>query len=121
MIDVLIVDDAESIRERIAVLLTESGQIRIVGQAGNGMDGWEAVQRLRPDVVLLDIRMPGGSGIALLENIKSHYPETTVIMLTNFDDPLYRAQCQRLGADYFLNKTLEFEKIVGTITARPAS
>ena len=83
------------------------------------MDGWKAVERLRPDTVLLDIRMPGNSGIALLKNIKAHYPEMTVIMLTNFDDPLYRGQCRRLGADHFLNKTLEFDKIVDTVTGRP--
>ena len=120
MIDVLIVDDSASIRERLAVLLIETGQIRIAGQAGNSGDGWKAVQRLKPDTVLLDIRMPDNSGIALLKNIKAHYPETTVIMLTNYDDPIYRAQCRRFGADYFLNKTLEFEEIADTITAHSA-
>ena len=121
MNQVLIVDDSQPIRERLAALLTESTHIRIVGQAGNAEDGWKAVQFLQPDTVILDIRMPGSTGIALLKKIKSHYPQVTVIMLTNFDDPQYRRQCQRLGADHFLNKTLEFEKIVDTITGRTAA
>ena len=121
MNQVLIVDDSQPIRERLAALLTESGQIRIVGQAGDVQEGWEAVQFLHPDTVILDIRMPGSTGIALLKKIKAHYPQMTVIMLTNFDDAQYRRQCRRLGADHFLNKTLEFEKIVGTITGRPAN
>jgi DNA-binding NarL/FixJ family response regulator len=121
MNQVLIVDDSQPIRERLAALLTESEQIRIVGQAGNVQDGWEAVQFLQPDTVILDIRLPGSNGITLLKKIKAHYPHVTVIMLTNFDDAQYRRQCRRLGADHFLNKTLEFEKIVGTITGRPAN
>ena len=117
---VLIVDDSQPIRERLADLLIESGQIRIVGEAGNVQDGWQAVQFLHPDTVILDIRLPGSTGIALLKKIKEHYPQVTVIMLTNFDDAQYRRQCRRLGADHFLNKTLEFEKIVETITSSQA-
>jgi DNA-binding NarL/FixJ family response regulator len=114
---VLIVDDAEQIRQRIVTLLTESSQIRIVGQAGNFQEAWEAVRRLNPDTVTLDIRLPGNSGIQLLKEIKAHYPKVTVIMLTNFDFAHYRQQCRKWGADYFLNKSLEFEKIVDAILA----
>jgi DNA-binding NarL/FixJ family response regulator len=120
MIEVLIVDDSEPIRERLAVLLAESGQIRIVGQVGTSADGWEAVQRLKPDTVILDIRLPDCTGIALLKKIKAHYPRMKVIMLTNFDARPYRRQCRLLGADHFLNKTLEFEKVVASVTGSPA-
>ena len=116
---VLIVDDSEQIRERLAVLLSESSEIRLVGQAGNSLEALEAVQRLRPDIVILDIRLPGVSGIEVLKEIKARYPEVVVIMLTNFDYAQYRRQCRRMGADYFLNKTLEFEKIVETIIDDP--
>lgn len=120
MIEVLIVDDSEPIRERLAVLLAESGQIRIVAQVGTSADGWEAVQRLEPDAVILDIRLPDGTGIALLKKIKASYPQIKVIMLTNFDARPYRRQCRLLGADDFLNKTLEFEKVLACITGSPA-
>jgi len=120
MKEVLIVDDSEQIRQRLVTLLAESSQIRIVGQAGDSREALEALQRLRPDTVILDIRLPGTSGIELLKEIKARYPEMTVIMLTNFDYALYRRQCRQLGADHFLNKTLEFEKIVDTIMDRSA-
>ncbi|MCB2167644.1 MAG: response regulator transcription factor [Deltaproteobacteria bacterium] len=120
MKQVLIVDDSKPIRERLVALLAESAQIQVVGQADNGREAWAAVRYLKPDTVILDIRMPGSSGVTLLKQIKARYPETTVIMLTNFDDAQYRRQCRLLGADRFLNKTLEFEKIVETITGNPA-
>ena len=113
---VLIVDDSEPIRRRVAELLEESGQIRIVGQAGNSRDAMSAMQKLRPDTVILDIRIPESSGIQVLKEIKCRYPAVKVIMLTNFDNPQYRRQCRQLGADHFLNKTLEFEKIVASVT-----
>lgn len=119
MKEVLIVDDSEQIRQRIVALLAESGQIRIVGQAGNSLEALDALQRLKPDTVILDIRLPGASGIELLKEIKASYPQMKVIMLTNFDFDLYRRQCRQLGADHFLNKTLEFEKIVDAIVDNP--
>jgi two-component system OmpR family response regulator len=121
MKQVLIVDDSEQIRERLVALLSESDQIRIVGQAGDSRQALAAMQRLNPDTVILDIRMPGGSGIELLKQIKIRHPEMKVIMLTNFDYAQYRHQCRQLGADHFLNKTLEFEKIIDTILGKPSS
>lgn len=120
MKQVLIIDDSEQIRRRLAALLAESSQIRIVGQAGNIVEALKAVQTLRPDTVILDIRMPGGSGIDLLKEIKSRYPTIKVIMLTNFDYDHYRRQCRRLGADGFLNKTMEFERVADAILENTA-
>jgi DNA-binding NarL/FixJ family response regulator len=115
MKQVLIIDDSLQIRERIAALLAESPQIRIAGQAGNSRDALDAVRRLKPDTVILDIRLPDQSGMELLKTFKARYPEMTVIMLSNLDYARYRQQCRDLGADHFLNKTMEFEKIVETI------
>jgi DNA-binding NarL/FixJ family response regulator len=112
---VLIVDDSASIRQRLITLLTESPQIHIAGEAGNSRDALDAIVREQPDTVILDIRMPGDNGIELLKKIKARYPEMKVIMLTNFDYSTYRRQCRQLGADHFLNKTMEFEKILDTI------
>jgi DNA-binding NarL/FixJ family response regulator len=114
---VLIVDDSQQIRERLAVLLAESGRIRVVGQAGSGREALEAFCRLTPDTVILDIRLPDRNGIELLREIKARRPDTTVIMMTNYDYDHYRRRCRQLGADHFLNKTLEFENIVAMLTA----
>lgn len=115
MRNVFIVDDSKQIRERLITLLTESAQIHIAGQAGHGREALEAIGRLKPDTVILDIRLPDFSGIELFKIIKKRYPGIKVIMLTNFDYSQYRRQCRRLGADSFLNKTMEFEKIVDTV------
>ena len=112
---VLIVDDSAQLRKRIAALLDESPQIRIVGEAGSGREAIEAVAHSRPDTVILDIRLPDQNGISVLKRFKARYPEMTVIMLTNLDDPHYRKACRSLGADHFLSKAREFEKIVDTI------
>lgn len=120
MKQVLIIDDSLQIRERVAALLAESPQIRIAGQAGNSRDALDAVQRLKPDAVILDIRLHDKSGIELLKIFKERHPEMAVIMLTNLDGARYRQQCRHLGADHFLNKTREFEKIIDTIMDNPA-
>jgi DNA-binding NarL/FixJ family response regulator len=112
---VLIVDDSPSIRQRLIALLAESPRIRIVGEAGNSRQAWDTMTRVQPDTVILDIRIPGENGIELLKQIKARYPGMKVIMLTNFDYSTYRRQCRQLGADHFLNKTMEFEKILDTI------
>jgi len=70
-----------------------------------------------PDTVILDIRMPGKSGIQLLREIKSEHPEITAIMLTNYDYPQYRKESLQAGADHFFNKTREFAKIVDLLRA----
>lgn len=113
---VLIVDDSARVRRRIAAVLDESPLIRIIGEAGSGREALEAVKDNRPDTVILDIRLPDQSGIALLKTFKTRYPEMEVIMLTNLDDTRYRQYCRRLGADHFLSKILEFDKIVEAVT-----
>lgn len=120
MKQVLIIDDSAQIRERIADLLSESPGIRIIGEAGTAREALDAVQRRTPDAVILDLRLPDKSGIFLLKTFKKHHPEIAVTVLTNLDDARYRKQCLDLGADHFLSKTREFEKIVDTIVDNPA-
>ncbi len=117
---VLVVDDSPQIRERVLALLAESTQIRIVGQAADEQEALQIMGRQRPDTVILDIGLAGSSGIDLLKEIKALYPKVKVIMLTNFDSVTYRQKCQQLGADGFLNKSLEFEKVVDMILENSA-
>jgi DNA-binding NarL/FixJ family response regulator len=70
---------------------------------------------LRPDVAILDVRMPRGSGVDVLRTLKRDNPAATVIILTNFIDPEARQLCMAQGADYFFDKSIEFEQAVAVL------
>jgi DNA-binding NarL/FixJ family response regulator len=108
---VYIVDDSEAVRERLAALVADVEGVVLAGVSGDPREAVAAIRRLHPDAVILDIRMPGMSGIEVLREIKQDHPSTAVIMLTNYPFAPYRRECTEAGADYFLNKSTEFEKI----------
>jgi DNA-binding NarL/FixJ family response regulator len=108
---VFIADDSVLVRERLQAQLAEMGGVELVGQSGNVLESIEAIRRLRPDAAILDIRMPGGSGIQVLEALKQDKTAPLVIMLTAFAYPQYRNRCQAAGADYFFDKATEFDGV----------
>ena len=108
---VFIADDSLIVREHLVTMLDELAGIEIVGQAGTVTEAISAIRNLQPDVVILDIRMPGGSGIDVLENIKQNDSALMVIVLTNYPYPGYRQKCLQAGADFFLDKSTEFDQI----------
>lgn len=107
---VVVVDDSFIVRERLTALLTVPGVMEVVGQAQDVSGAIEAIRRLTPDAVILDLRMPGGSGIDVLRAIKHEQPAPIVLILTNYPYPQYRKQCLEAGADFFLDKSTEFHK-----------
>ena len=110
-----IVDDSEILRERLVEILSEIESVEIVGQEGDTFKAVEAIERLKPDLVILDIRMPGGNGIVVLEKLKKLEDPPIVIMFTNFPYLQYRKRCFDSGADYFFYKSTEFEKLVDVV------
>jgi DNA-binding NarL/FixJ family response regulator len=108
---IFIVDDSKAVRDRLVSMLSELEGIEVVGQAGNAAEAISGIRRLRPRVVVLDIQMPGGSGIEVLRAIKREAPPTVVVMLTNHTLAQYREKCMELGADYFLDKTRDLDKL----------
>lgn len=110
-VTVFIADDSLVVRERLTTLLNELEGIEIVGQAETVADAITAIRQLKPAVVILDIRMPGGSGIDVLRSIKQDEPATVVIVLTNYPYPAYRKQSLAAGADFFFDKSTEFDQI----------
>ena len=109
---VFIADDSALVCERIIGMLTELPEIEIAGQARDVHEAIESINKSKPDVVILDIRMPGGSGIEVLKNIKKDKSAPLVIMLTNYPYPQYRKKCIDEGADFFFDKSTEFGKLV---------
>ncbi len=110
-IRVLIVDDSATIREILSRILTELKNVEVVGQAQDAAGGLELTRQLHPDLVTLDLRMPGGSGLAVIEQLKQLEPPPIVMVLTNYPYPAYRTRCLAAGADYFLDKSTEFDRI----------
>ncbi len=108
---VFIADDSDLLRERLIGLITEIPGVMISGQADNVGDAISAIQIEKPEVIILDIRMPGGSGIDVLKTVKSDLPASVVIVLTNYSYSQYRKICLDAGADYFFEKTSEFDRI----------
>jgi len=107
---ILIVEDSSLILERVNSLLHEMDCISEVFSSENGIKAVEMVEECNPDLVLLDINLPGKSGISILQEIKSRL-NTKVVMLTNYSDSYYRTLCDEIGADHFLDKSTEFEQI----------
>jgi len=117
---VFIVDDSAVVRDRLAQMISSLPGVAIAGQADIAFEAIDGLRRLRPACAVLDISMPGGSGMHVLETIKREQPALEVIMLTNFAQDQYRQKCLQLGADYFFDKTTEFEKVLDVLR-RPES
>lgn len=91
---VLIADDSASVRRSLMALLDALNGMQIVGQAADVPEATAAVDELRPDMVILDIQMPGGSGLDVLAHIKRTQPETVVVIFTNFTYEQLRRRCR---------------------------
>jgi DNA-binding NarL/FixJ family response regulator len=110
-----IADDSELLRERLIEVLTEIEDVEIVGQEGDTFKVVAAIESLNPDLVILDIQMPGSNGILLLETLKKKKYSPKVMMFTNYPFLQYRKRCLDAGADFFFYKATEFEKLVDTV------
>lgn len=115
LVRILIVDDHELARAGLASVLSTADWIEVVGGAGDCASGLEAIRRLRPDVVLLDIRMPGGDGLSCLAPMKLAMPQAAVIIVTFYDDRRYILEAIRQGASGYLLKDATAAEVLDTI------
>ena len=107
MIRLLIIDDHEMVREGLKAMLVTEPDFSIVGDAANAEQALELIERLHPDVALLDVRLPGESGIEVCRTVSERYPDTAVIILTTFTDENLVARCIQAGARGFIVKDIE--------------
>ena len=117
LIRVLIVDDDALVRAGLTMLLAGAGDLEIVGEAADGSEVEHAVAEHRPDVVLMDIRMPGMDGLAATEIVRGHDRPPEVIVLTTFDADDHVLRALRAGASGFLLKDTSPAEIVRAIRA----
>ncbi len=116
-IRVAIVDDQTLIREGLAALLALNSDLQVVGQAAEGQAAIELVATLSPDVILMDVRMPGMNGVAATREIRRRFPSTRVIVLTTFDDDEYVFQSLQAGASGYLLKNADPDHLADAIRA----
>jgi DNA-binding NarL/FixJ family response regulator len=116
-IRVLLVDDQALFREGLRTLLSVWDDLEVVGEAGNGEEGVAEAVRLRPHVVLMDLRMPVLDGVAATRRLRDTQPETRVIVLTTFDDDEAVFDGLRAGAVGYLLKDVSSAKLVEAIQA----
>ncbi|WP_127492697.1 response regulator [Paenibacillus glycanilyticus] len=112
---VLVVDDQRIMREGLATIIGLEPGMEVVGTAMDGQDAYAKVSEWRPDVVLMDIRMPGMDGIEGSALIRKHFPETKVLILTTFDDSELIIKVLENGVHGYLLKDMPSEAIIGAI------
>lgn len=114
---VLIVDDSPLIIEKITELLEDIKSITHLISCGTYAHALVLLNELKPDVAILDVNLPDGSGIEMLKYLKSKNSETTVIMCTNQGSDHYRELLIKLGANFFIDKSKDFEKLPSLIAS----
>jgi len=114
-IDVVLADDQELVRAGLRLVINDVPDITIVGEAGTGADAVRLTAQTRPDVVVMDIRMPGMDGIEATQLITAAGTHARVLVLTTFDDDDYVYGALRAGASGFLVKDMALEDIMAAI------
>jgi DNA-binding NarL/FixJ family response regulator len=104
-IRVLLVDDSDAFRQAAGRYLRHQALCNLVGTASSGDEALECVMLLQPDLVLLDIAMPGANGLEVARRMKSRLPAPRVVMVTIHDDATYRNAAREAGADGFITKS----------------
>ncbi|WP_432993522.1 response regulator [Dactylosporangium sp. CA-233914] len=115
MISVVIADDQELVRAGFEAILAAQDDIEVVAEAADGREAVAAARDHRPDVLLLDIRMPGHDGLTALPRILAASPPTRVVILTTFDADEYVYEALRAGASGFLLKGIRREQLVDAV------
>ncbi|NLX64275.1 MAG: response regulator transcription factor [Clostridiaceae bacterium] len=115
MIKVLIADDQELIRTSLQIVLNNQDNIEVIDVVANGQEVMRSVYRNKPDVILMDIRMPKMDGVQCTKIIKENYPNIKIIILTTFDDDEYVYNALKYGASGYLLKGVSIDDLVKAI------
>ena len=115
MINVLIADDQELIRQSLQIVLDNKEGIHVTDAVADGQEVIQSIRKEKPDVVLLDIRMPKLDGVQCTQIIKENYPQIKVIILTTFDDDEYVYNALKFGASGYLLKGVSMDELENAI------
>ena len=110
-VKVFVVEDSALVRERLVEMIREIKGVDVVGEAGSYGAAVNGILSTQPDVAILDISLSDGNGIDVLAHVKPRLPGLRGIMLTNYDSPQHQRASADAGAEYFLDKSVDFERI----------
>jgi DNA-binding NarL/FixJ family response regulator len=114
-ISILVVDDHQIVRDGIVVLLDREADIRICGAASNYQDCVEVLKKETPDVVVVDIFLPGPSGFEIIQYVQNNYPSVSILVLSAHDEPFYAERALRLGAKGYVSKLDSTSSVIEAI------
>lgn len=117
MINIVIADDIQILRQGLKAIFAREADIQVTGLAANGKEAWELCRQEPPDVVLMDMRMPEYDGTYGIRRIKADFPEIKVLVLTTFDDRETVERAIASGADGYILKEMEDEKVIQSVKA----
>ncbi|CAG0907047.1 unnamed protein product, partial [Cyprideis torosa] len=109
--NIIIVDDSDILRDRLKTLIYPNKNIKIIGEASNSIEAMRLLSKLHTDIILLDIHMPGANGFKVLSQIRNLDKDVKIIIITNYPTVQYKTAAFELGANYFIDKSEEFETI----------
>ncbi len=115
MINIFVVDDHEIFRDGLRVLIDTADDMELIGEAESGATVLEKLADLQPDLILMDIHMPGENGIEVTRRIKQHYPDMNVLMLTMFEDDKSVFAAMRAGASGYILKGIKHNEMLQTL------
>jgi len=110
-LSVVVVEDSILMRAQIVASLSAVKGMGTIRQAGDVPSGLRLLEKVKPDVLILDIQLPGPTGLQLLKTVRKTDTSMVIIMLTLHDQPRMRKRCAELGANYFFSKSSEFERV----------
>lgn len=109
---VLIIDDHQMIREGLTHFINQTEGLTVCGEADNARNGMEAIASLKPDVVLVDISLPGSNGIEFIKNTKARHPKLPIVVLSMHDESLYAERALRAGAFGYIMKRESTDQVI---------
>lgn len=114
---VLIVDDHVMVRKGLRLLIESQHDLAVVGEAGGLLDAIEVAKRTQPQIITLDLSMPGPSGVASVERLRGVAPNSRIIIVTMHDDPAYVRSAMAMGANGYVNKSAADSELISAIRA----
>lgn len=118
---VFIAEDSASVRSRLVKMLQQIDGMEVSGEAENPNSAIEGILATKPDFVVLDYQLLGGTGVEVLQGTSAQLPATVFIVLSNHTNPQYRRLCMGAGAKYYFDKSVEFAKVKEVILASETS